>query len=335
MNAELWAERLGDGLDPSLRDELAKDPATAAVKELELSVQLAGPAPLPRRGHRGVCDGMSFLDKGVISYVRSNPGRERFTLLHEVAHHLIHDSRAIQNWLADEPNPRHAEEELCDRFAARILLSPERVDAVSGAGAPRARHVFALAETAGASHAASAIALSNRLGGPGFVMLIDTRSSTVAFASRVGDTRPYPWRGDPIPELHPLHGLGQDGNLNGRARWPGTAEAPEYFLDAAASDGFVSALFAVRNLWTPDQLSVLDRQGERDHPDAQRFRCPTCKTVRWAYPYRCEDCGEFICTSCKQCACNRRDADAKAFCPSCRLRMTPTALSAHGCTTGR
>src|SRR5438309_7115758 len=133
MNAEQWAKRLIADLDEAHCEVLGRAPAVAIKKHfapLEIEPVLAARATSRARGAGGLCDGLSFLGLDLIAYVATGTRRDNFTLLHELGHWLVGRTWRAKAWTQDEPNPQRAEEEICDHFAAQILLPSDLVDAV-------------------------------------------------------------------------------------------------------------------------------------------------------------------------------------------------------------
>lgn len=103
--------------------------------------------------------------------------RVRFTLLHELAHHLIH---AVDPDLYDQidkvagavGDPAEVEERVCQRFAATLLVSDTLLDHVIGDAHPTVNHVQALRRLSPASWQAVAVRVAQRLPGPGAVVMV-------------------------------------------------------------------------------------------------------------------------------------------------------------------
>jgi hypothetical protein len=103
--------------------------------------------------------------------------RVRFTLLHELGHHLI---CAVDPSLYDQidavagasGDPAEVEERVCQRFAATLLISDKLLDHVIGAAHPTVAHVQALRRLSPASWQAVAVRVAQRLPAPGAVVLV-------------------------------------------------------------------------------------------------------------------------------------------------------------------
>jgi len=103
--------------------------------------------------------------------------RVRFTLLHELAHHLICELDPdlydqIDKVAGASGDPAEVEERVCQRFAATLLLSDKLLDHVIGDAHPTAAHVQALRRLSPASWQAVAVRVAQRLPAPGAVVLV-------------------------------------------------------------------------------------------------------------------------------------------------------------------
>ena len=161
----------------------------------------------------------------VVLYVPSPfSKRKYFTMLHELGHKLTDDEEdeSIVDWLGELKNEREVIERVCDLVAGRLLVPNSTLDDVLGGERPTGQALARLHDGSNASREACAVALSRRLGCPGFVTVI--RDDIVTFTSRVGEPKPAPWRDVPLPAVHPLRSIGEGGDpgrrkLVARLRW--------------------------------------------------------------------------------------------------------------------
>ena len=126
-------------LPPDLQAAFAIDPSGVLRQRLGLKVQAVDKLS-DSRSDGGACDGVSFLEDGVILYAPTPYSRrENFTLAHELGHWLVDQTEAIYDWLADQREPARMLETLCDRIAQRLLLPRTVVRTVVGGGPVQAR----------------------------------------------------------------------------------------------------------------------------------------------------------------------------------------------------
>lgn len=103
----------------------------------------------------------------------ASPSRARFSCLHELGHHTSDRDDEVNDWLYRLGD--HADkvvEQLCDAFAAEILLPAEYVAEALRPGFS-ARHVARLANEATASREACVVRAAQQLREPGMVVLAD------------------------------------------------------------------------------------------------------------------------------------------------------------------
>ena len=196
---------------PEVRDEFLNDPVAAIHDGLGLTVTEADHLRDQQRADGGACDGVSFLNDGVILYASSpHSRRENFTLAHELGHWAVeHSPDEVHDWIADEDNSRQLIETVCDRVAARLLVPSVAVTAVISDGPVRAGHLVELFDTTQASRPACAIALATRLPSLGAIVIIDRHTGEVTHACvrpdpTSGWPRVYPWRGQSLASTDPL-----------------------------------------------------------------------------------------------------------------------------------
>ena len=149
--------------------------------------------------------------------------RRKFSLAHEFAHFLIDRDTVLADLLFVEPDRGEAlEEDICDAFAAMLLVGDDLVDsALNGADATAAA-VVRLFGASRASREACAVAMAQRLTVPGYVIIAameaddDGEEAVVArFAARANGVLPIR-RGTPQP-----------GTLLEQARRQGTARGED------------------------------------------------------------------------------------------------------------
>ena len=136
--------------------------------------------------------------------------RQRFTLAHEVMHHLIENDGDLLSDLHDAYEGRALEtalERLCNLGAAEMLIPGELVTRQAAAAGPNPRLVWELAGRHGVSEAAAAVALSRALGPEAQVSIWGGRPLELYFAAGAAAASP----GLVLPPRHPLSEVRQSG----------------------------------------------------------------------------------------------------------------------------
>ncbi len=336
MNVDTCARRALAGLTDQQRRDVAADPIDA-LRALGLEVR-AVEHLANQRADGGACDGVSFLDDGVVLYAASSRSRrENFTLAHELGHWLVHRDSAILDWLADQPSPMAQLETICDRVAQQLLLPAEHVAATVGAGPVRAEHLLELYAGTNASRPVCAIGLAARLRGLGAVVIINTTTWDVESASIHPDPdrgwpEVFPWRGQPTPPGHPFRTLRPGAALTRRSRWTAPWGSEQtYYIDALRDDRRVYAVLADTDLWHAETLHL---DPPRDYLDRPRGEVTCCGRTHTVSGYRCSTCDRHYCPVCKQCVCDRRAARA-VTCTKCFLTREPHLVSGGVCVECR
>ncbi len=255
MNAaERHARRILGRLSSADRAAVSASPKEALASLFSLLIR-PEPALAERRGADGWCDGMSFLDDGVVLYVPTPYSRrENFTLVHELAHKLAEDDEDALDWIADCNDPGRELERLCDRVAAELLIPDAIVTHVLGSQPPAAAHLRALYDASAASEPVCAIALARRLPCQGGVVIMDVGTRTVVYASVAspdedGWPLAYPWPHQEIPAHHQLPRLKSGQAARERSWWQTPwGERQDYYLDAVSGTRRVHAVLAARDL---------------------------------------------------------------------------------------
>lgn len=310
-------------LETSTAIRFATDPIGVLREDLDLKVQPVDHLT-QRRDDGGACDGVSYLQDGVILYApTSSSKRENFTLAHELAHWLIEQQEELYDWLADQDEPQRMLETLCDRIAQRLLLPQSLIDSVVGRGPVRATHVLEMYNRSNASRPVCAIALAKRLTCCGSVLLADKVSATVTYASvrpdvEEGWPNAFPWPGSAVPAGHPFLSMPPTGGWTRRTYWKapwGTRR--EYYADAVCEGNRVIAVLADIDLWNAEQLHIDEPHKFDRRPSSQITCCGRTVKVR-GYP--CDECGQHFCPTCKRCNCDRRAA-REGTCKGCFIRI--------------
>jgi Zn-dependent peptidase ImmA (M78 family) len=319
---ESLAQALEEMLDEKTRRDLAILPAKA-VRALGLTVL---PFALPSMGDPCSCDGAFWgSPRPTIAY-RPTPGsrRENFTILHEVGHHLVRGNVDVLSALADigTDGGLEAEERVCHLFASRILLPKVLLDQILVGQRPQADHAPRLYEASNASREACAVALANRLGCFGYVVLAEVSTSSVRFAASSPEC-PYVWRrGSKLRSSHNIwRAVQRDGGFRGEGpvEWAGGSKG--MWLDALAEGDLVYAVFAQERNWAAPGLNLLEGGVTSARPIALSGTCAHCGEATWGYQ-PCEKCGDVRCRKCDRCGCGA-PSQATRQCPRCHLARGP------------
>lgn len=246
---ERHARRLLASLDPDVREGLGVDPITVIRARLEVSVQLR-----PERSGTGDCpiDGSYFPDPPRISVAESlSRRRVNFSVLHELGHHLQASDTVLADILwREQDGGTGLEEDICDTFAAEVLLPQHLVDEIIDDAGPTAAAVADLFTTTQASREACCVRASHRVRGPGYVVLANP-DGTIRFAAPANQRyRIAP--GTRQGRAHLLARAGRVGQARGESplAYRHGTRTPAYQADAVYRDGYVFAVFvAGRPSW--------------------------------------------------------------------------------------
>ncbi|WP_033370943.1 ImmA/IrrE family metallo-endopeptidase [Humibacter albus] len=314
-----WADRAIKILDEATREEFVLDPQQALTARLGLKVRAVGSLS-ERRDDGGFCDGMSFLEDGVILYAPThNSRRQNFTLAHELGHWLVEQDTGLFDWIADEADPPALLETVCDQIAQRLLLPEDLTSEVVGSSLIRAHHVQDLYDGSQASYQACAIAIAQRIRGLGAVVLINRYDGEVHHVSihpdpEDGWPKVYPWRGQLVPEGHGLRTMPSGGNLTRRVTWRDSWDrTADFYADAITDDRRIIAILAGDDVWKVEPNYVLQPRDFDVRPLLHIHCCGQDRTFR-GYP--CDRCGQGFCPVCKQCRCDH-GAKTEATCDGC------------------
>jgi hypothetical protein len=336
-SAEDCARQALSLLSDDIRVRFADDPAGILRNDLNLTVSAVDHLA-NSRADGGACDGISFLDDGVILYAPT-PGsrRQNFTLAHELGHWLAERAPDVYDWLADQEDPGRLLETVCDRIAQSLLLPESAVARVVGRGPVRAHHLVDLFNAAQASRPVCGIALANRLPGLGAVVIIDLPSGTVSHASVQPDLERgwptvFPWRGQKLTDSHPLLQLVNGRTMTRRMPWqtPWGAQA-EFYVDAVGDGSRVFAVFTSADIWNTERFHAPHDRDFDTRPALSGFCCGSPFEIRG---YNCPDCHSPYCPRCGKCRC-QKDAQTMERCTKCFLQWRPGLISGGLCVDCR
>lgn len=297
------AARLVDNLDsrrPGLLEQLRADPLAALhdFDELELRLTTDGGSRCSVLGRYD-----DSRDPPLITVVRSpSLGQTWFTALHELGHH---EQRGDVDWfdaaLARGSDPAHRlEEQVCEAFAADVLLGDDVAARVLGPGQVSAHSVAELRRATGASRSACCVRVAQLLGAPGFVLLGDLEG-TVLFTALSGD-RIRPAHHTAQGEQSVLTLAGRNGYArddDGYLRYGNGRPLRGLRADAVRDGNYVYAVLTEgRAAWT-----TVDVGYRGPHWEPAELHCDCGQTYARTGLDMCEHCRTERCPACGRCAC--------------------------------
>ena len=329
MNLDQCVELALSDLDGPVRGRFALSPLQVLRNDLGLKVE--GVDHLAdRRNDGGACDGMSFLEDGVILYAPTPYSRrENFTLAHELGHWLVDRTAEIYDWLAEQRDPPRMLETVCDRVAQRLLLPDDIISSVVIRGPVRAQHVIELYRVSQASEPACSIALVNRLPCLGAVAIIDRLNDSVQYATVRPDPEEgwplvFPWPGQDVPSGHPVRTLRPGTSLTRKSFWrTAWGNQQDYYIDVVGNNKGAIAVFSDIDVWNAERLHI-DQPREFDQRPVTEIRC--CGQTHTVRGYPCEACGEPYCPKCGLCRCQRQAKTEQLCAGICFLVFQPHLL---------
>lgn len=251
-----------------------------------------------------------------------NVGRDNFTYLHELGHHILANDEEWQYRTRPElgNRARHTEETVVNSFAARELI-PEELFAAhvpSAVTAGRVRGLYL------ASSASASACLMRALDAPGhrLVMLTDLQGTTW-FSESTGEpfspgpNVPQPGVADAIRQADDADGIGRVAGGHGITYRSGRTN-PWVEIDVAVHESmaFVVAHPVTRDSRTPGGGTWNLTCGECGHTYAPDDSAGFC-----------QECREHRCSQCRACACDTKPA---VVCTRCFI-----ALSVAEAASGR
>lgn len=320
------------GLADDIAARFAGDPLGTLRNDMKLTVRAVDHLD-DARADGGVCDGVSYLNDGVILYRSTGNRRENFTLAHELGHWLVDQADAIYDALADLDDAAKLLESVCDRIARLLLLPDDRLTSVVTTTVVEARHVTDLYDATNASIHACVIALKDRLPGLGAVLVTRCGEDEVLYASvrpddEHGWPKVYPWPGQPLPTAHPLRNIRPGGTLRQRTFWTMPwGERADFYIDAVADSRRTIAVLSADDLWQAVRYHPTTRREFDQRPELAVNCCGQLHKFR-GWP--CGTCGEGYCPTCGNCRCQRQMAAEVLCAGSCFMQYLPHLLDKNG-----
>lgn len=315
------ARALEDGIADEVETDLASEDTIAAL-EVHFPDVLVRPLPAGMFfGDECSVDGyydaeLRPPDRFIFFDPTANDARIRFTVLHELGHHLlVTAAAALLDDIDVAAGQAHAaasvEELVCHRFAARLLIPDRVLDAVVGSPV-RPADVVAVHDASNASWEAVVVRVAERLRRPGAVVLMRD-IGRVSFCA--GSRLEAPWWGrgsltDPAGAL--AAAFDRDHIARREVFRHGQAFSRELFCDTQrvhdrlvvavlsdkASDGRFDVLVDPDPVWT-DRVVFCEW-------------CEAERTEGW-----CELCRGRRCSECGRCGCKKPRQNP--VCASCGL----------------
>lgn len=313
-------------LPEAIRADLRSEDPTIAV---ELYFGPIGFQPLPSsRVATGQCNTDGYYDSDIdpaqpwIVYAADvHEARVRFTILHELGHHLL---VTVAAQLLDDIDvvgaatrvgASQTEEAVCHRFAGRLLVPDELLAEAIGNDRIVPEHVVAVHERSSASWEAVAVRVAEAMTTPGAVVLMRD-AEEVAFCAGSSRLNSAWWpRGSHIDPNGPLaRGLRLRQRAEPEQYRYGLGYARAMFCDTLpVHDGLAVGVLSEKP--SDGSLSII----EEPEP-AWRERIEFCewhpgveRDVGW-----CDRCKGRRCPECGRCGCSHPVQNP--LCPECGLR---------------
>ena len=249
--------------------------------------------------------------------------RQRFTLLHELGHHIQSTDLGLGTTLMEAEDSEAFEDAACDAFAARVLLPPALVSQAVPPGGPTAESALDLFHRSQASRAAICVRLVAELKTPGVVAVFDAEGA-VSFAAARGAVYP-PARGSD-QSANPLVAAALTGSPTDRIIGRDDAQihystghtSNRLYGQIAWCDGLLFAVMVEYGAsWKPH--SPPQEATAAASPAGKWDDCETCGT-NFVVKFTCPSCGEPRCPR-SHCGCTRA---AERQCLRCFLVKHPS-----------
>ncbi len=330
------AQQLIGFLPDSARTDFEHDAATAAiVGRHHPDVRIISlPSTSDWESDDCSCDGFyeNTLSTPTIVYRATvSDERIRFTILHELAHHLLqHEAADLLDELDAAAGHRGdvqgLEELVCHAFAGRLLVPDALIDRiVTQPVLPR--ELVGLHEGSNGSWEACAVRLAECLNGAGAVIIMrDDNAISFCAPSAAGDLRWWP-RGAGVKPNGPLAralSVERQRAQDEEYRWQLSDPAIFYCDTQRVHAGLAIAILAEHPTAQPTFAPPGTRQPSE--PDTDRW-CEACNGLLagdW-----CETCHTKRCIDCHRCRCNR--VRTNPLCPACGL-LKPRNRGKEICT---
>ena len=311
------AQRLLRQISPCDLHRLADDPASTVEARFDVPVTLR-----PALTRASGCTVEGTYDPGppprILAASDVAQARQRFTILHELGHHLIELDSSLNDLSVRDADRR--DEEICDEIAARVLMPESVREEVLPAGRFTARNVAELYQATSASRQACCVTAAHRLRAPGCVIL----GTSDGVATYVAHDPTTPWRiarGTPQGQESLVAKAARRSTKHSRGvtnvRFSSGAISGPVHGDAfAAEDGWVYAVIVVdsHSPWERASKHVITNPW----PDAEEIECGHCGEASQSWRAPCRKCGDRTCNRCGRCSCPL--VPTTRSCPDCFLQ---------------
>jgi Zn-dependent peptidase ImmA (M78 family) len=321
-----------DHADPGLANRLFDDLEDAIAERDDVAVEMVSPSL--KSGCSIAAAYLRNSDPPRIVIGRTNSaGRKSFSLGHEFAHHLIDQDPIVADLLFEAGTRGPAlEEDICDAFAAMLLIADDAVDAALGSKGVTAAAVARLFTACNASREACAVAMAQQLHGEGYVAILRQETEagdnylSAQFCARTQNA--FPIARGTAQEDHLLNHAVRAGRAQGHARlrFPSGALTDEYHCDAVHSGGYMFAVFVSESPpW--GGLSIRSSKGG----GYETSWCDNCSEEFRPVGASCLGCGEYQCPTCRRCSCVAAPAPSARICRSCFLEKPGSKFVGDEC----
>ncbi len=170
-------------------------------------------------------------------------GRRFFTAVHEFGHHCQQrDEDSVKLLETEEDVGQALEDDICDAFAAEVLLPDSHVDEFIDQKGPTACSVLDLIRESKASREACCVRAVQRLRCQGYVMLCDLEGTAIFTANATGYPvrRNTPQAGNAVIEAAVRWRSGRELS---RVRFASGNLSPKFFADSASDGEYLVAVF--------------------------------------------------------------------------------------------
>lgn len=325
--------RRADAADPGLAFRLADDVEHAIELRSDVVVQVSKDT-FGSECSIAAAYLREFDPPRIVLGQSASPRRRLFSLGHEFAHHLI-DQDSIVSDVLFKAGRRSAtlEEAICDAFAARLLVSDKALDVALGDGGVTASSMIKLFDASNASREACAVALAQRLECEGHIVILEAEAAgdgserfSARFCARSQNALPVA-RGsvqdDPLLRSSFRSGRGRG---YARLRYASGSLSDEYHCDAVLAAGYVYAVLVSESPpW--GGLSVRSGWGA----GYETAWCEHCSHEFRPTGPKCVSCQEFLCHTCRRCACIAAAPPSARVCESCWLEKPGNRFRGSEC----
>ena len=272
--------------------------------------------------------------RAVIAVAESgSTGRDAFTALHELGHHIQRTTAEIADVLADLPLDITfaVEDRICERFSAALLIPSKTATTILGTGTPTAGDIVTLAHNTSASRQAVCVRARDNLTVPGMVVLLD-HEDVVQIAPAKGLAPPRRGSNQANAEIvRKARRRQTEGDHNFRINDDDTTfeyrdgiESTSLFAQVADIGGGYLVIVAVtenppwREGFTLPKFDIGPRAPDRECPH------PECGEPFQSWTPTHDLCGKPQCPACHRCGCAPSHVKERV-CKRCNL-MRPTHL---------